>query len=165
MEAARVTYCTTYDKVTPESAEVGDFAEHGFIGPMGMEYAIPDGLVGDEFKAWIEQWGPFDHEIEPTDADDVPGWALDACPSAVVQTGGRDDAIATVDLSVAFACFDVLSDLGGVEDNGDGTFYEVDPSQDRDYFEKGEETRRAVHFEGLSVAQGKLLSALVAYKG
>lgn len=161
-----VTYSITYDKVTPESAEEGDFSEHGFISPGGYEHPIPDGLVGVEFSAWCAEMGPFDTVIEPTDGGDIPEWAIDAadCWRDIYQghNGTQRDDVG--DISLALACFEILRDLGGVEDNGDGSFYEIDAANDRDYFEKGEEKRRCVHFEGLSDVQLRLLSALVKAK-
>lgn len=155
-----VQYTMTYDKVTPESAEDGDVSERGFMTPGGWEHPIPDGLVGDEFKAWCDAQGPFEQDVEPADLDDVPEWVRDlifttyAHGSEPFPEGGAVDTHA----GILWSCYGILEDLGGVEDNGDGTFYEIDADQN---YRTGEDTRRAVHFEGLTDAQLKLLSALM----
>jgi hypothetical protein len=43
----------TYDTVTPESAEEGDFADHGFAAPGGWEFSIAD----EAFEARCERDG------------------------------------------------------------------------------------------------------------
>lgn len=63
------TYVITYDEVTPESAEDGDFSDHGYVVG-GWDVSTRDAPVGADFKAWCtEQWVE-DYHIE---ADEEEG--------------------------------------------------------------------------------------------
>lgn len=55
-EIPEVPYSITYSIVTPESAEHGDFAEHGYTLPGGYRYPCPPGLQGADFRAWADQF-------------------------------------------------------------------------------------------------------------
>jgi hypothetical protein len=132
------TYTITYDKVTPESAEDGDVSEHGFYLPGGYEYPIPDGCVGAEFTAWREATGPFDLPLE-TDED----------------TGVVDAAIAILR---EYGCDEPSCRGGGF--NGDTFVWYSETDPDVDY-RTGEETRKAVHFDGLTLAEAQAIYAAI----
>lgn len=63
------TYVITYDEVTPESAEEGDFSDHGFVCG-GWDVSTRDAPVGADFKAWCAEQGVEDYPIE---ADEEEG--------------------------------------------------------------------------------------------
>ena len=117
------TISYTYDVVTPESAEQGDTADHGFCEPGGWEYSLLD---------------------PATEAD------VDAHPECYwVPVSKR-----SVREGIAAAC-----DWGCVEDNGDGSFYSVDPDVD---YSTGESRSHAVHFNGFTPATlGRISRAIL----
>ena len=49
-------------------------------------------------------------------------------------------------------------DWGCTENNGDGSFYSVDPDTD---YQSGEETNRAVHFKGFTLSTLNRISRLI----
>ena len=62
------TYHVTYDIVTPESAEDGDYAESGWIDSRGWHCQAPDGCVGQAYIDWCKTQD-LDHIIEPDEYD------------------------------------------------------------------------------------------------
>ena len=87
-------YTKTYQIVTVESAVDGDFAEHGFTLPGGWDYPIPDGCVGDDFKRWCEETGPFEVEItgeEYWEDDDGTVYLTYTAPAELKDRHNIDD--------------------------------------------------------------------------
>lgn len=112
----------TYDTTTPESAEQGDHADHGFYGRGGWKFSIAD----DNFQARVAKDGHAKafKDMQP-DAE-----CFDSVEDAVdyIQSDGPFEA----------------SD----SDIGQGTWLtQTSPIQDRDFFEKGESTRLSYHVE------------------
>lgn len=62
------TYHVTYDIVTPEAAEDGDYAESGWIDASGWHYQAPDGCIGQAYIDWCKTQD-LDHTIEPDEYD------------------------------------------------------------------------------------------------
>ena len=126
----------TYDKITPESAEEGDYSESGWLLPYGVELPMPDGLYGEEAAAWI--------------ADNVePVWSWD-------PTDYVDDDEETAEDQAAISAARFLRDEGAAEPSEYGygvdgstvtSYYQADGSTD---YSTGEETRNAYHLEGFT---------------
>jgi hypothetical protein len=126
----------TYDVVSPESAEHGDFADHGFYGPGGWQYSIAD----EEFQARCERVGREqalkDMTPEPEVVDSV------------------EDAI------------DYIANYGPFEpscyppcDNGHCWLTQSDGDTD---YSTGEVTRLALHIDGASNAEHlEIIKALI----
>lgn len=126
-----VRFAVTYDKVTPESAEDGDVSERGWYMAGGWYYPVPDGLVGPEYGAWVEEQG-FYQPVDPDELDE-----------------GEDPIVR--------ACADIVLEYGGVE-TYDGTSWYCASEQD---YRTGEDTTKCIHFEGLSDEQAADLKLLV----
>lgn len=152
------TYCITYDITTPESAEDGEYAEGGFVID-GYDIELPAGFVGDVAARWRAENNP-DVVLEPADENDVEEWAYDACGIEPLYGHEGDPIRGSVpnDLRIAYAAWVVVDSEGVDEDNGSGSFYGNSFDQD---FRTGAERRIAVHFDGLTDVQLRLLSALV----
>lgn len=121
-ETTRVTI--TYQTVTPESAEHGDFADHGFVGDGGWRYSIAD----EEFQARV---------------------AKDGHVKALADMTPSDREFYTIEEVVEFCRIDgpFEASCSSPCENGHCWVTQSSPSHDRDYFEKGEETRRSYHFD------------------
>jgi hypothetical protein len=119
----QIKVCMTYDTVTPESAAEGDHADHGFTEPGGWRYSIAD----DRF---------FEREKEIGRQE------------ALAEQVPKPELFDTVEEAADF-----IADYG-VEPSGYPGWYaglwytQVDCEHDRDYFEKGEETRHSFHVDG-----------------
>lgn len=50
----KINVMLTYSKVTPESAEVGETAEHGFILPNGFEQPMKENMVGKKHDGYLQ---------------------------------------------------------------------------------------------------------------
>lgn len=129
-----VRYAITYDKVTPESADNGDYSESGWYMAGGWEYPCPDGLCGPEYGAWVEEQG-FYQPVDPADPDDL--------------NDGEDPIVR--------ACAEIVREYGGYETD-DGTSWYCESEQD---YHTGEDTTKCIHFEGLSTEQAAALIRLV----
>jgi hypothetical protein len=110
----------TYDTTTPESAEHGEFADHGFYGRGGWKFSIAD----DNYQARVAKDGHAKafKDMQP-DAE-----CFDSVESAVdyIQSDGPFEAS---DSAI-----------------GEGTWLtQISPLEDRDFFEKGESTRLSYH--------------------
>lgn len=124
----------TYDKITPESAEEGDYSESGWLLPYGFELPMPDGICGEEAAAWIAD-----------NVESMWSWTLD------------EDGFDLDEATASAARF--LRDEGATESNPAG--YGVDGSTVTSYYQAdwsvdyatGEETRNAYHLEGFTPDQ------------
>jgi hypothetical protein len=150
------SYVTTYDRVTPESAEVGDFSDHGFGDPSTLGSTSIPGHV-DTFPhgsdAWREEMeqahAAATATVEPDEYDlDEAADMLDT-DDDTPEARARVESYAAVRLMVQ-----VLRDDGATEPNSsdasaDG-YYQIDGAVD---YATGEETRLAYHLEGWSDAE------------
>lgn len=126
------TYAITYDIVTPESAEEGEASERGYYLAGGYYHAIPYGLIGEAFTAYVEKMG---YRQPLRDSRDI------AEGVTVV-----DAAFAILD---EYGCFERASHYcPGI------SWYQVDPDMD---YRTGEDTRKAVHFDGLTEEEDRAL--------
>ena len=113
----------TYSTVTPESAEYGDHADHGFAEPGGWRYSIAD----DAFEARCKRDGR-----EKALADMTP---------APMEFDSVEDAVAELERHGPFepSCLPLC---------GNGHCWLTGPTvEDRDYYEKGESTQYSFHVE------------------
>ena len=103
----------TYDVITPESAEGGDFADHGFAEPGGWEYSIFDDAFqarvakdgreqalkdmtpeplefedAEEAISFLEGYGSFEASCSPL-CDSKHCWLMQADGEEDYTTGGR----------------------------------------------------------------------------
>ena len=112
----------TYETTTPESAECGDFADHGFYGRGGWKFSI----ANDAFQVRVANDGREKalKDMQP-DAE-----YFDSIEKAVdyIQSDGPFEASSSV-----------------VDEHTWLT--QTSPLEDRDYFEKGESTRLSYHVE------------------
>jgi len=120
----------TYDVTTPESAEHGDHADHGFYGPGGWKYSIAD----DDFQERV-------------------------------KLVGRQQAL--VDMTPDPAVFESVEDAvdfierDGPFESGGEWLTQVDPSGDRAYYERGEDTRLSYHIDADPAVKAEIIAALV----
>jgi hypothetical protein len=126
----------TYEKTTPESAEQGDVADHGFAEPGGYEYSIAD-------QAFEERVRPGGREQALKDARPEP------------------EEFSTINDAVSF-----LQDNGPLEPSSsvpdEHTWLsQIDPSLD---YATGEETRLSFHLETDDPAVHVLILWLLAGK-
>lgn len=118
----------TYQTVTHESAEHGDFADHGFAEPGGWRYSIADDAFQARCEADGRQKALKDMTPEPESFDSV------------------EDAV------------DFLSGYGPFEPSSWPTvdahtwLTQSDAIQDRSYFEDGEHTTLSFHVEAADPA-------------
>jgi hypothetical protein len=116
----------TFETVTPESAEDGDVADHGFAEPGGWEYSIYD----DAFQARVAKDGRDqalkDMTPEPLEFEDV------------------EEA---VDFLQGYGSFE--TSCSPVCDNGHCWLTQADTDKD---FSTGAETRLSFHLEGVTPA-------------
>lgn len=63
------TYRITYDIVTEESAEDGDYADHGFIDTAMTRVSTVDAPCGSAFLVWIADYS-LDHALYVDDDED-----------------------------------------------------------------------------------------------
>jgi len=117
----RITAQLTYDVYTQESAEDGGTADNGFYAAGGWQYSIADDAFEERCKAVGRQQALADMAPEPLVLADV------AEAVALVEEYGASE-----------------TDGGW---GGKASFYQVDPSYDRAYFERGEDTRICVHIK------------------
>lgn len=138
----------TYDKITPESAEEGDYSESGWLLPYGIELPMPDGICGEEAAVWI--------------ADNVePVWSWD-------PTDYVDDDEETAEDQAAVSAARFLLDEGATESNPYG--YGVDGSTVDSYrqtdggtdYSTGEVTINTYHLEGFTPDQLRAIYQKVA---
>ena len=123
----------TYSVTTPESAEHGDNADHGFYGPGGWKYSIAD----EDFQARVERVGREqalkDMTPEPELFDSV------------------EDAIAFIERDGPFEAFQCGEAC---------TLAQTSPSNDRAFFERGEDTRLDYHVEAEPAVITEIVNAL-----
>ena len=112
----------TFETVTPESAEHGDFADHGFAEPGGWKYSIAD----DNFQARV--------------AKDGGEQALKDMTPEPLEFESVEDAVEFLTNSGPFEASDSTLSAGT-------WLTQCSAAQDRDFFEKGEETRLSFHIE------------------
>lgn len=125
----------TYSTTTHESAEHGDFADHGFYGPGGWKYSIAD----EDFYARVERDGR-----EKALADMTPE------PESFESV---EDA---VDFIAGYGSFDgIPAPVAGCL-----SLYQADAIQDRAFFEDGEHTRLCLHVEAPDSALAEIIDAL-----
>jgi hypothetical protein len=123
----------TYSVTTPESAEHGDHADHGFYGPGGWKYSIAD----EDFQARVKR---------------------DGRDKAIADMTPEQEVFESVDDAVEF-----ISHAGPFEASVCGescTLSQVDPSGDRAYYELGEDTRLDYHVEATPAAITEIVRAL-----
>ena len=116
----------TFDTVTPESAEDGDTADHGFAEPGGWTYSIAD----DAFQARVAKDGR-----EKALADMTP---------APLEFEDAEEAIEFLSKSGPFE-----ASCSPVCDNGHCWLTQADGDED---FSTGAVTRLSFHLEGVSPA-------------
>lgn len=119
----------TYDVTTPESAEHGDTADHGFYGPGGWKYSIAD----EDFQARVERVGR---------------------EQALKDMAPEPEVFDSVADAVAFI------ERDGPFESGGEWLTQVDPSGDRAYYERGEDTRLSYHIEADPAVKAEIISAL-----
>lgn len=128
----------TYSVTTPESAEYGDSHDHGFYGPGGWKYSIAD----EAFQARCERDGRekalADMTPEPEVFDSV------------------DDA---VDYIERYGPFEASCGPSTC-DNSHCWLTQTSPSEDRAYFENGEDTRLSFHVEAPPAVHTQIIDAL-----
>ncbi len=118
----------TYDVTTPESVEHGDTADHGFYGPGGWKYSIAD----DDFQARVKRVGRQQALADMSPTPEIFDSVNDAV--AFIERDGPFEA----------SCYPPCS-------NGHCWLTQTDTSDDRAYYERGEDTRLSYHIEvGLS---------------
>ncbi len=124
----------TFETITPESAEDGDFADHGFAQPGGWKHSIAD----ERYNAREEEIGRDaalqEQTPEPEEFEDT------------------DEAIRFLERYSPFepSCYPLPKDPNQLEHVW---LTQTDASQDRDYFEKGEETRYSFHIDEATPTQ------------
>jgi hypothetical protein len=69
----------SYSVTTPESAEHGDHAEHGYAAPGGWRFPMPDGLYGDAARAFGDDNALTFREVLRW-ARDRGGWSIEYIP-------------------------------------------------------------------------------------
>lgn len=82
----KITYSVTYELVTEESAEQGDFAERGFL-VNGQELPLPADIHGETAKRWWEEHG-VDTEVDVEGSgwfEDGDIYALERCCAGIVR--------------------------------------------------------------------------------
>ena len=116
------TYHITYDIVTPESAEDGDYAESGWVDAHGWDCQAPDDCIGQACIDWCATQD-LDHVIEPDeyDIEENDGNESAAAVALMVKTL-RDEGATEYSSSV----FDVYS-------NGWYTSYHSQDMRDGSY--------------------------------
>lgn len=127
----------TFQTVTPESAEHGDFADHGFASTGGWLYSIADDSFQDRA------------------ARDGREQALEDMTPAPLEFESVDEAI------------EFLGNYGGFEPSSsvidESTWLtQLSAIQDRAFFEDGEETTLSFHIEGDPAAVIEVLRGAVA---
>lgn len=127
-----LTYSITYETVTPESAAEGEAAEYGYIID-GNQYPIAD-IMAITDKAERDRQYPTQTEVEPnTDIDDLTS-------DEALASGCQ--AILTRYCATEPSCHPMTPD-----DYAHCWFTEYEPDVD---YATGAETRRAVHFDGMT---------------
>jgi len=112
----------TFETTTPESAEHGDFADHGFYGRGGWKFSIAD----DNFQARV--------------AKDGREKALKDMQPEAECFDSVEDAVEYIQCDGPFeASSSVIDERTWLTQSS--------PIEDRDYFEKGESTRLSYHVE------------------
>jgi len=130
----------TFETTTPESVEDGDFSDHGFYGPGGWKYSIDN----EDFQARVERDGIkkalADMTPEPEEFDSV------------------DDAVKFIRRDGPFeaSCSPICTS------NHDCWIFQTEGTRDRDYFEKGEETRLNYHIEADMATRNEIIEAVLA---
>jgi hypothetical protein len=155
------TYTLTYDKVTPESAEHGDYSDHGFgdgssLNTTSMETIDAAGPHGS--LAWKCAYA--DARAEATEAIEPDEYDL----ADAVCNLDCDDADPRVESHAAVSILlGIMRDLGATEpsasDAGAGVWYTT-PDGSTDY-RTGEETRVSVHLDGWSEEEERAIYAAV----
>ena len=132
-----ITVQVTYDVTTPESAEHGDHADHGFWAPGGWQFSIAD----DEFHELCERVGRDqalkDMTPEPETFDNV------------------DDA---VDFIASYGPFESSCSLPPCA-NGHCWVTQVDPNMD---YATGADTRLSFHVDAPVELHNAIIEALVS---
>lgn len=126
---ARRTYHVTYDIVTPESAEDGDYAESGWVDAHDDQCQAPDGCVGQAYIDWCATQD-LDHTIEPDEYD--------------IEEHEGDESAAAVALMLG-----VLRDAGACEFSSGwhfDTYGSYSASGEMDMY-NGSTTSKTFHFE------------------
>lgn len=142
------TYSITYQIVTPESAEQGELSGAGWVRPSDGAQ-IPQGeetygFTSEQWDAWLLEWVGPPPEIEPFETDDVPGWAVEhACRVPMIG-----------DFLMALRCLRLISEGGYTEPSyhpfdGKSKAWFQQADGDTDYT-TGAETRKSLHFDGLT---------------
>lgn len=72
-------FIVTYDIVTPESAEVGDAAERGFLTPGAWRYPLETSNLNDDYTMTLRE------------ALDLIGDACENCGTWFAEVDGRQD--------------------------------------------------------------------------
>jgi len=122
-----ITIQMTYSTVTPESAEHGDHADHGFAEPGGWRYSIAD----ESFEARCKK--------------DGRDKALKDMTPAPMEFDTVEDAVAELERHGPFE----PSSYPTVDAH---TWLTGPTVEDRDYYEKGESTQYSFHVEAADPA-------------
>lgn len=125
IQSMSIKVSITYEVVSPESAEHGESADHGFYGPGGWRYS----LVDDEFQSLVSEVGHTEAVRKMTPAPE--------------EFEGVEEAIA------------FLSEYGPFEAScypPQAGCWLTQADADIDY-STGEETRLSFHLEGVSPEQ------------
>ena len=127
----------TYDTTTQESAEEGDTADNGFYGPGGWKYSISNESFYERVKAVGHDHALKDMTPEPTSFDSV------------------EDAVAFIERDGPFeaSCSAPYGEHCWLTQSS--------PINDRDYFEKGEDTRLSFHIEADPAVRAEIIEALL----
>ena len=116
----------TFETVTPESVEDGDFSDHGFAEPGGWEYSIADNCFQNRCKDVGDEQALKDMTPKPLEFE---------------------DAEEAIDFLSSYGSFE--TSCSPVCDNGHCWLTQADTDTD---YSTGAETRLSFHIEGVTPA-------------
>jgi hypothetical protein len=127
----------TFETVTPESAEDGDVADHGFAEPGGWEYSIVDNCFQNRCEAVGREQALKDMRPEPLEFEDAE--------EAIEFLSGYG----SFETSCSPICTNAHCWLTQADTDKDFSTTQADTDKD---FSTGAETRLSFHLEGVDPA-------------